>query len=307
MIEKKTKLVLGTVQLGMKYGLNNSVGQPTKEDSFLILDKALALGIEIFDTAWAYGVSEDVIGSWIKSRSLAGKIKVISKLKPHVLNDYPDGTKSSDIVRMELEKSLKRLSLDYLDGYLLHSPQYVYLNHVIAGLQKSKKDGIVKNIGVSIYDEAEALQAVELDIDYIQIPYNVFDQRLDATNFFDLAKKNKITVFARSPFLQGLLLMKPDQIPSHLTYLRPYLEKFIGLAAKYNLTPTEAALGFALGSRADHIVFGVDTKEQLIHNADIVKKSLSAVDKGLLVEIKESFKDLNKGAINPSLWNKIKQ
>ncbi|MEK7095336.1 MAG: aldo/keto reductase, partial [Patescibacteria group bacterium] len=240
----KTKLVLGTVQFGLKYGLNNTLGQPTTDESFAILDEALASGITTFDTAWAYGTAEDVLGAWIKERSLAGKVSIISKMKPHALNDYPDGTKSSDIVKMELEKSLKRLGLDYLDGYLFHSPHYVYLDHMIEGLKKVKKSGLVKNIGVSVYDEAEALQAVSLGMDYVQVPYNAFDQRLDATDFFEIAKKNKVTVFARSPFLQGLLLMKPSELPVHLSYLRPHLERFISIAVKYNLTQTEAAVHF---------------------------------------------------------------
>lgn len=306
MKSSKTKLVLGTVQLGLKYGLNNTLGQPTQAESFAILDKALASGIDTFDTAWAYGIAEDVIGAWIKKRSLVGQIKLISKMKPHALNDYPDGTKSSEIVQRELEKSLKRLGVDSLDGYLLHSPHYVYLDHVIEGLKKVKKSGLVKNIGVSVYDEAEALQAVNLGVDYVQIPYNAFDQRLDATDFFEIAKKNKVTVFARSPFLQGLLLMKPSELPKHLSYLCSHLEKFIVIAKEYSLTPTEAALNFVHhGCRADHIVFGVDTSEQLMKDVEVVK--LFPKNDSFIVEIRESFKDLNKGAINPSLWNKIKR
>ncbi|MFA6315435.1 MAG: aldo/keto reductase [Candidatus Paceibacterota bacterium] len=303
---QNTKLVLGTVQLGLKYGLNNTLGQPTQVESFAILDRALASGINTFDTAWAYGTAEDVIGAWIKQRSLAGKVNIISKMKPHALNDYPDGTKSSDIVEMEFEKSLKRLGVDSLDGYLFHSPHYVYLNHVVEGLKKIKKSGLVKNIGVSVYDESEALQAANLGVDYIQVPYNAFDQRLDVTDFFDLAKKNKVTVFARSPFLQGLLLMKPNELPIHLSYLRPHLEKFIAIATKYNLTPTEASLNFVHAEcRADYIVFGVDNPEQLSKDVNIIKSFSN--NNSFISEMRESFKDLNKGAINPSLWSKIKR
>ena len=86
------KLVLGTVQLGMKYGLCNTHGQPTQEESFSILDAALAAGIDTFDTAFAYGTAEDMLGAWMQERSLAGKVRVISKMKPHVLNEYHDGT-----------------------------------------------------------------------------------------------------------------------------------------------------------------------------------------------------------------------
>lgn len=305
MTTQKNKLVLGTVQLGMKYGLNNTHGQPSGEEAFAILDDALASGIDTFDTAYAYGTAEDVLGAWIQERSLAGKIRVISKMKPHALNDYPDGTKDVDVVRMELEKSLARLHIDSLDGYLFHSPHYIYLSHMVEGMQKARDAGMVKHIGVSIYDEAEALQAAELGVDYVQVPYNAFDQRLDVTDFFNIAKKNKVIVFARSPFLQGLLLMKPDELPEHLISLRTQLEQFIDIAKRHNLTQTEASLHFVnTACRAGNIVFGVETPEQL--KEDISAQTQSTDDK-FVSEMKEAFRDLNRGAINPSLWSKIKQ
>jgi uncharacterized protein len=297
-------LVLGTVQLGMKYGLTNKGRQPTQEESFAMLDAALAAGIDTFDTAYAYGTAEDVVGAWLSARSLAGKVKIISKMKPHAMNEYPDGTKASDIVRTEVEKSLKRLGVESLEGYLFHSPHYIYMSHMVEGMRKAKADGLVKNIGVSVYDEPEALQAAELGVEYIQVPYNAFDQRLDATHFFDIAKKNKVTVFARSPFLQGLLLMQPHELPEHLAYLRPHLERFIAIAAKHNLTQVEAALQFVHAAcRADHIVFGVDTLAQLTEDLKMAPSS----NRELVEDIQAAFKDLNHGAINPSMWSKIKK
>ena len=143
MTTQKNKFVLGTVQLGMKYGLHNTHGQPTKKESFSILDAALAAGIDTFDTAWAYGTAEDILGAWLRARSLAGKIRVISKMRPHALNDYPDGTKAQDVVRMELEKSLARLGVKSLDGYLFHSPHYIYMSHMVEGLREAKEaDGV---------------------------------------------------------------------------------------------------------------------------------------------------------------------
>ncbi len=298
------KLVLGTVQLGMKYGLNNTHGQPTIDEAFSILDAALASGIDTFDTAFAYGMAEDVLGAWIKERKMRDKIRVISKMRPHALNDYPDGTTAVDVVMTELKKSLKRLNVESLDGYMFHSPHYIYLKHMVEGMQKAKKEGLVKNIGVSIYDEGEALQAVELGVDYVQVPYNAFDQRLDRTEFFDIAKKNKVKVFARSPFLQGLLLMRPDQLPEHLASLAPLLEKFIDIAKRHNLTQTEASLHFVNSAcHAEHIVFGVETLAQLTEDISIKTVQFNS---SFVAEIQKTFGNLNRGAINPSLWSKIK-
>ncbi len=299
----KNKFVLGTAQMGMKYGLANSHGQPTQEEAFAILDAALAGGIDTFDTAWAYGTAEDVFGAWIRARSLAGKVQVISKMKPHAVNDYPDGTKASEVVRAELENSLARLNLDSLDGYLFHSPHYIYMSHMVEAMRQMQKEGRVKHIGVSVYNEPEALQAAELGVDYVQVPYNVFDQRLDKTNFFELAEKNQVTVFARSPFLQGLLLMQPNELPTHLAYLRPHLEQFIEIAKRYHLTQAEAALQFsATSARAPYVVFGVEEVEQLTQNFAMSHEASAT----FIIEIQNAFSILNHGAINPSLWSKIK-
>lgn len=303
----KSELVLGTVQLGMKYGLNNTHGQPSKEDSVAILDAAFASGIDTFDTAYAYGTAEDVLGDWISSRALGDKVSVISKMKPHALNDYPDGTLASDVVRMEIEKSLHRLHINALDGYLLHSPYYIYSKHVMASLHKAKASGAVRNIGVSTYDEDDALQAVQLGIDYIQVPYNVFDQRLDATDFFALAKKNNVIVFARSPFLQGLLLMEPGSLPPHLLYARPQLEQFIEITQRHRISRVEASLLFThIHCPADRIVFGVETLPQLKETIAVGKQFSSSIGDSWVKEIVECFKGTDRAIVNQSLWNRIK-
>lgn len=308
MTPEKNKLVLGTAQLGMNYGLHNSYGQPTKEESFSILDRAFAAHINTFDTAHSYGTSEDVLGTWIQDRSLVNKVKLISKMKPDAVNDYPDGTKFADIVRQELDKSLLRLRVETLDGYLFHSPHYIYFDQMIKGLQKVQDAGLVKNIGVSVYNELEALRAVDLGLNYIQVPYNLFDQRLHRTNFFDIAKKNKVTVFARSPFLQGLLLMRSNELPDYLSCFSSHLERFVELAKRHNLTQAEFALRFVdVVCPAEHIVFGVDTLEQLNDGVTIMETNTSSSNDCWVVEARNSFRDLNSGMINPSLWGKIRR
>lgn len=299
----KSRLVLGTTQLGMRYGLNNVIGQPTKEQAFEILDTAFAEGINTFDTAFAYGSAEDILGDWIESRALARKVFVVSKMKPHVLNDYSDGTKAADVVDMEIRKSLKRLRLQKLDGYLLHTPSYVYLAHVVDGLRKAKEKGLISNIGVSVYDEEEALQAAELGVDYVQIPSNVLDQRMDKTNFWNIARENDVTVFARSPFLQGLLVMEPSEIPAHLSHARAYVEKFREIARQNSLSPSKAALLFSfVRSRAHHIVFGAETTAQITENITAVE---GAKEEPWMRDVEESFKNIERAVVNPSLWSKI--
>ncbi len=302
----KSKLVLGVVQLGMDYGLNNVSGQPSREEAFLILDTALAEGIDTFDAAWAYGTAEDILGEWIQTRAVAHKVKVISKMKPHALNDYTKDVKPQDAVRAEVKKSLKRLGVKSLDGYLLHTPQYLHNDAVIAGLREIKAAGLVHNIGVSIYNEDEALSAVEVGVDYIQAPYNAFDRRLDKTDFFDLAKNKGIIVFARSPFLQGLFLMDPERIPPHLARARPHVKQFADIARRHNTSRLEAALLFACNSRADSVVFGVETLSQLKEILSITARFHSA-GTDCVKEISDTFQNIDTTIVNPSLWSETKK
>ena len=99
------QLCLGTVQFGMHYGIHNTLGrQPTEEEVFGILDAALYAGICMFDTASAYGTSEELLGRYGLA-ACGGQI--ISKLHPAVEGERRD-------VRDEIQRSLTRLSVTNL-------------------------------------------------------------------------------------------------------------------------------------------------------------------------------------------------
>lgn len=285
------KLVLGTVQLGLDYGINNKRGKPSREDSLAILDRAHEGGIKVFDTAYAYGDAEDILGEWMENRGLKDKVSIISKLKPHTTE-----------VKEEIKKSLERLKRNYLDGYLLHTPEYIYNDAVVSALESAKGSGLVKNIGVSIYEEKDALYAVNSGkIDYIQVPYSVFDQRLNKTDFFEVAKKNNVTVFARSAFLQGLMFMKESEVPEHLSEAKEYLRKFDEITKKHGFSRAEAALLFSLQDpRIDYVVFGVDDVGQLKENLRIAQSPKDFSD--CMKELRDKFTDIPKSIVMPSLW-----
>ena len=83
-----SKLCLGTVQFGMKYGINNQLGrQPTMDESFSMLDYAISNGIGVIDTAAAYGEAEELLGSYLKKRQCKQEVKIISKLKPNIIDN----------------------------------------------------------------------------------------------------------------------------------------------------------------------------------------------------------------------------
>ncbi len=297
----KDKLCLGTVQFGLEYGINNKTGKPAEEQVFTMLDLAVEKGIEYFDTAAAYGNAEEILGRYFESRNLQKQVKVISKLLPNLVAD--DDYKAEAIVENEIRKSLERLKLECLEGYLLHTPTDFYNQSVMNGLFLAKEKGLIKNLGVSIYETEHALDVAKSGIvDYIQIPYNVFDQRMEGTDFFSITKANGVTVFARSPFLQGLLFMADDDIPAYLERARLYLHDFNKIISKYHLSRAEVALSLScLNPGIDYVVFGVDNIEQLTENIEVFNRN-SDTDSICIEELKQHFMNIEKEIIFPSLW-----
>ncbi|MGA2418074.1 MAG: aldo/keto reductase [Candidatus Staskawiczbacteria bacterium] len=297
------KLVLGTVQFGLDYGINNLNGKPVKEKSLEMLDFAYRNGIKIFDTAFNYGDAEEILGEFLQNHNFDKEIKIITKLKANIISELSGGV-AYDIVFANLKESLKRLKRDYVEGYLFHTPAYIKDNTLVNSLRKLKGLGLVKNIGVSVYEEEDATYAAKLnEVDYIQVPYSIFDQRLDKTDFFQIAKKNGKTVFARSTFLQGLFFMPEEKIPLHLENAKGYLRDLDKIINKYNLSRQQTALLFSLKNKnIDYVVFGVDNIEQLKEDIDIAQQNIDCEE--CIEELKNKFINIEKNIIFPSLWKK---
>lgn len=296
------KLVLGTVQFGLHYGINNKTGKPSRAKVFRMLDKVVEKGIEYIDTAAAYGDAEEILGEYLAARKGKVDLKIISKLMPNLITGKDQNPEA--VVEHEVRASLSRLNKDYLDGYLLHTPANFYNERILNGLIKCKESGLIKNLGVSIYETKEALDAASSGVvDYIQIPYNVFDQRLNKTDFFKIAKEKNVTVFARSAFLQGLMLMDLGEIPAHLEIAKKHLEEYDQIIGKYNLSRLEASFFFSYANPdIDYLVFGVDNLEQLIEDIGLTEKTIDFAE--CYSELKDRFLDIDKSIIIPSLWAK---
>lgn len=293
------KLCLGTVQFGMKYGIKNEIGRkPSKKECFSILEEAIASGIQYIDTAYAYGKAEELLGQFQIAQN---DVYIISKLRPNILECVQYSIEQSIV--NEVRGSLNRMNLKLIDGFLLHSENHIFEKKIICGLQLAKEQGYVKNIGVSVYTPQKAFYAVQSGIfDYVQIPYNVLDQRLDQAGFFELAKKQQVTVFARSAFLQGLLLMDINKIPPKLQKAVPYINDFSNIARSFGFSRYEAALLFSYCHEGiDKVVFGVDTVEQLKLNLNVIKKK--TLFTSCFRTLKGYFKDIDKSILDPSLWN----
>lgn len=288
-----SRLCLGTVQFGMKYGVNNVLGrQPGRCECHEIIAEALQAGITYFDTATAYGEAETLLGEFSWGHFAP---QIVSKLSP----DCPD---EAGAVLDYLRQSLQRLRRVKLYGYMLHRGKDMFKEGVMEGLMTAKKIGLIEKTGVSVYEPDEAMRAVsDKRIDLIQIPYNVLDKRLDKVGFFDKAQENNKEIYARSAFLQGLLLMNPQAAEQCVTKSGKFVAEFQDIAKDYGYTPTEAAMLYSLCHEGiDYVVFGVETVMQLKNNMAVQKKisSFSACYK----KLKNLWRDVPKEILMPNLW-----
>lgn len=295
------KLCLGTVQFGMDYGIRGQK-KPSLSESVSMLDYATQNGITDIDTAFAYGEAEDVVGEFLSKKTIdRSKLFISSKLKPNELDDIPC-SKLKSVINEHLDRSLKRLHTDYLDSYMLHSSRYAFNDDILEALYEVKKEGRIKHCGVSVYYPDEAKKCIESNfVDFMQLPFSVFDQRMQNEGVFDLAKKkNNTQIHARSAFIQGLILMKEDEVPPFLQGARPILAKIDKLSKKYAISRIEIALLFVKHFNAiSHLVFGVDNMEQLKENINIFNRDLN-VD--IIKDFSNEFKDIDADIMMPSLW-----
>ena len=253
------RLALGTVQFGLRYGVTNHQGQVSIETATAILDCALANGIDMLDTAIAYGDSEQNLG-----KIGVEAFRVVSKLPefPAELNDV------SDWVMQSVEGSLQRLKNPRLHGLLLHRPKHLLSpegENLYKALNLLKEKGLVDKIGISIYhhNELEALFS-RFAFDLVQAPFNVLDRSLERSGWLSRLKEAGVEVHVRSIFLQGLLLMNSSALPQHFERWRPLWEQWKEWLIESNLTPLQACIGFVLSKTdIDRVVFGVDCLSQL--------------------------------------------
>lgn len=294
------KLCFGTVQLGLKYGIQGNI-KPDYNTAIKMLYSAYSNGIFTYDTAAIYGDAELILGDFIDRYSIPpNKIKIISKLSPKAFDNLREDS-YNDIVIREVELTLKRLKVDLLDGYMFHSADHAFNIKAYNAIQEIKKKGYVNKVGVSVYTPEQAHQTINYDYDIIQLPYNILDKRLDTSDFFKKAKKKKMTIFARSALLQGLLLLKPEEIPKHMDFTKKVVSEFQEVCCKHCIDPFVAAVQYVLDKKEiDHLVFGVDNLEQLKEYVELTEKR----DEELMLTLRQMWQKVDERILMPNLWNK---
>jgi aryl-alcohol dehydrogenase-like predicted oxidoreductase len=289
-----SRLALGAAQFGMVYGIGNTSGQVSQNEVIDILKQANAKGIYTIDTAIAYGNSEQVLG-------LAGisDWKVVTKLPP-LTDKVNDVTKWVD---EQVNGSLNRLKIPKLYGLLMHRPEDLlgeHRNSFLKVFEDLKAQGKVQKTGISIYEPS---QLDEFDgmfqIDLVQSPLNLFDQRLILSGWLARLQESGIEVHARSAFLQGLLLMTATERPRKFDRWSNVWQAWESWLNHTGMSPLQACLKFVLSvSGVSSVIVGVESTTQL-------KEILNNIQSDGLPLMPVWPMPLDEELINPSLWNKL--
>lgn len=293
------RLVLGTAQLGMNYGISNLSGQPDLKTTTFIIETALDCGIRSFDTAQAYGNSEEVLGSALRSLKVSKDISITTKLHPDL--DFSD----RKAIVQSVEKSLEKLGVQCLDGLMLHSEKKLTLWREGLGeaLSEIKSNGLASHIGVSVYSPEMAEHAVQCEgLNLIQYPANVLDHRFDKFAFSRKSAGLKLQV--RSIYLQGLLLMNPDELPENMKFAAESLRRFIVLSASQGISQKSAAFLYVRSKhKRSDVLFGAENSHQVKENVDLFSREISGqLSEFLDTAFCEAFENLNENIVRPDRW-----
>jgi len=295
---KVSAVGLGTWQIGGPATLGGNQigwGEMTDTRAADILNTAFDQGITFFDTADVYGKgkSEELIGKVLKDRR--DKIVIASKYGNRETEEGKWFKDLSAAWMVEcLEGSLKRLQMDYVDFYMLHSPNadYEIDDEVVEALEKQKALGKIRSWGISLIPNGRGILPADQGLNFIKsgkpcdffmLRYNMLEREPEA-EFFPACREKNIGVIARVPLASGFLAgkygedisfpandLRSNMSREKIVEIVRKVEKLKFLAAKASGSLAQAALKFCAQNPAvSTVIPGGKSPEQVIQNARAV-------------------------------------
>ena len=285
---KNEKLVIGTAQFGMHYGIANQNGQVDESEIESILNFAYENDISTLDTAKIYGNSEKNIGNYLKKTEKSWD--VITKVKH-----------ANKSIFEQIQDSKEKLTVRPI-VVLVHSAE-LYLNQKFQSeLKEAKVKELINRFGVSLSNENEINQVLvtELKPEIIQLPMNILDTRLYRCGILSKLFNKGIEIHVRSAFLQGLFYLSNTDLKRRFSDVLPQLDKLKSIAAKADLTIGELSLLWLVNLKeVSKVIIGLDDLSQLKAHLETLKKN---VDSSVFEEAL-SIRYENENILNPSLWH----
>jgi|WetSurMetagenome_2_1015567.scaffolds.fasta_scaffold72320_2 aryl-alcohol dehydrogenase-like predicted oxidoreductase len=303
-----SRLMLGTVQLGLPYGIANRTGQPSYQEARAILACAYEGGVNCLDTAAIYGSSEEVLGCALAELGIADRMTIVSKVR-HMAQGL-DAATAAAIVEESVAQSLKRLRLERLPICLFHIEEnFAYAE----ALLRLKERGLVGHVGSSVMTPTATSAIIDTGLaDALQIPTGVLDRRFShpgggtpapRAGVIEEAAGHGMAVFVRSIYLQGLLLIPEEDLPLELAAVLPVRRRLEALAAEAGMSLSELAVRYVLSlDGVTCAVVGIETEAQTRQNLAMFARGPLAAELRRAVEA--AVPDLPDKILMPSLWSR---
>lgn len=300
-LNQNSKLILGTAQFGLNYGVSNKGGVPDDSAINAIIEFAKTKGIHKFDTASSYGEAEERIGKEFKKHRFTPYVTTKIKINPNLSKED-----MKEDIRFKIKQSLSKLEIETLTSVLIHNfDECIFdLDNIISSLYETVKEGLVKEIGASVYTPDEAMACLHNNkVKVIQLPFNILDWRWFDKKFIELIGSRKdVEIQVRSIFLQGLLLNSSEIWPNEEEG-KKYADKLDKIMRKLKIR-SRLELCIAYVKSIDWIssfVIGVDDMNHLIEINNLNTKKVFSD-----VELDFIFEELEKAPIkllDPRCWH----
>lgn len=191
-----TEIGLGCMSLGT-----------SETEAMRIIDEAIDLGINFFDTAdlYDYGLNEEFVGKALKGKrdQIVLTTKVGNRWTEEKNGWAWDPSKA--YIKAEVKESLRRLQTDYIDLYQLHGGTLEDpIDETIEAFEELKKEGIIRHYGISsIRPNVIREYAKRSNIVSVLMEYSLLNRRPE--EWFPLLNEHQISVIARGPLAKGIL------------------------------------------------------------------------------------------------------
>ncbi|NQY73972.1 MAG: aldo/keto reductase [Candidatus Margulisbacteria bacterium] len=294
-----SELALGTVQLGLPYGISNTHNIPDQLSAKRLLSGSLDQHFTTWDTAPHYGDAEKKIGIYLKSNPNS-HVDIVTKIP-----FFQDDSHYLEKVKTSINHSLSALNQTSLYGVLFHHYEQYYQNKDLVNpfLNNLKTTHIIQKMGVSIYspDNLDTILNIT-DIDIIQIPFSIFDQRLLSNDYLQRLVDQNIDIHVRSIFLQGLLFLNPETLPPFFQSVKKELRQLHQIAKDHCIPLAKLAIGFVKKTPSiSKIILGVGSLSELEENAAYHQDGIS---ENLYREFLNLFSSIDPKILDPRSWPK---
>ena len=291
-------------------------GDPDRATCKATIERAVDLGINLIDCANTYqdGRSELMVGEVLKGRQ-RDRFVVTTKVCEPVGDGPNDRGLSRGHILREIDKSLSRLQMDYVDIYLLHHPDPTTpIEETLGALTDLIQQGKIRYVGCCNFSAWQVCKARWVsDRDHlvpfmcVQNPYNLLSRSLEG-EMMPFCRSEGVGIMAYSPLSLGLLsgryrlgttpvastywANRPDRYKEKMTpEIDRVVETLVGIGESHGKTAAQVAMAWILSHpEVSTVINGPDTPEEVEENVGAVGWALSDDGRAALDEVSAGVK-----------------